>query len=248
MIDTGVNASHDLLTGSGIEVVTVAPQDAEPSGKVHGTAVLSALAGKVDGRVSGLLPEARYLVADIFNQQGGDERADVASLISGLDLMDQRGIRVVNLSLAGPPNTVLETTVRRLIDERQMVLVAAVGNGGANKPVAHPAAIEGVIGVTAVDGRGRLYRSAQRGAGVDLAAPGVGLLLATSISGARDKTGTSFAAPFVTAAASLVLAQDPSLSPAAVQDRLSALSRDLGEQGRDDGFGHGLMQAGGLCP
>lgn len=248
VIDTGVNAAHDLLANAGIEVVSLAPTGPDASGKVHGTAVLSALAGRADGRVAGLLPEAPFVVADIFVREGNDERADVASLLRGLDLMDQRGIRVVNLSLAGPPNAALDLMVRRLVDERQMVLVAAVGNGGADRPVAHPAAIDGVIAVTAVDGRGRLYRSAQRGPEVDLAAPGVGLMLATSISGAREKTGTSFAAPFVSAAAALALGGDPGLTPADVLVRLTADARDLGDLGHDPGFGHGLLQAQRLCP
>ena len=142
----------------------------------------------------------------------------------------------------------LEAMVRRLVDDRRMVLVAAVGNGGAQQPVAYPAAYEGVIGVTALDARGRVYRGAQRGAGVDLAAPGVGLLLATSIRGAREQTGTSFATPFVTAAAALALGQNPTLGPTEVAALLAGSARDTGDVGRDDVFGHGMLQAGWLCP
>ncbi|SEN94015.1 Subtilase family protein [Gemmobacter aquatilis] len=248
VIDTGVNQTHDLLTGARIDVQGLAAEGGDPSAKVHGTAVLSVLAGRPGSRVEGLLPEARYVVVDVFTRAGRDERADVVALLRGLDLMDSHGVRVVNLSLAGPANTALETMVRRLIEDRSMVLVAAVGNGGAQQPVAYPAAYAGVIGVTALDSRGRVYRAAQRGAEVDLAAPGVGLLLATSIRGARAQTGTSFATPFVTAAAALVLAQAPALGSEEVAARLAGTARDSGDTGRDDVFGHGLLQAGALCP
>ncbi|MGL4309886.1 MAG: S8 family serine peptidase [Paracoccaceae bacterium] len=248
VIDTGVNLAHELLSGAKIELVRLAGDHASPSAMVHGTAVFSALAGTQGSRVEGLLPEASYLVADIYSRIASDERADVVALVRGLDLMDVRGIRIVNLSLAGPDNSVLETVVRRLIDERQMVLVASVGNGGPSQAVAHPAAYDGVIGVTALDRRARVYRSAQRGQDVDMAAPGVGLLLAASIRGAREKSGTSFAAPFVTAAAAVILSREPGLAPENVADRLADFAQDLGSAGRDDIFGHGSLQMNGICP
>lgn len=247
IIDTGVNTTHDLVEGSRIESVRLGSDAQDPSRKIHGTAVVSAIAGRVGSRIEGLLPEARLFVVDVFSVTGDDERADVFTLIRGLDLMDTRNIRVVNLSLAGPANAALGEITQRLVFENGMTLVAAVGNSGPDKPVAFPAALPGVIAVTAVDRRARLYSAAQRGPEVDIAAPGVGLLLATSVKGAKEKTGTSFAAPFVTASAALLLAADPLLSPEQIAFRLSASARDLGEAGVDPLFGAGLLQAANIC-
>ena len=88
---------------------------------------------------------------------------------------------------------------------------------------------------------------AQRGVEIDLAAPGVGLLAATSIRGARGKSGTSYAVPFVTAAAALILSREPGLGAAAVAERLKAGARDLGAEGVDEVFGAGLLDVTGLC-
>ena len=246
IIDTGVNTAHEFLSGARIELVDLGVQ-ANPSAQVHGTAIVSLLAGQDPTRVGGLLPEAELIVADIFTRAGDDERADVAALLRGLDAMEQRDLRLVNLSLAGPDNSVVQAGIDRLVAERGMVLVAAAGNGGPHAPPAYPAAYEGVIAVTAVDNRGRIHSDAQRGDHIDLAAPGVGLLLATSISGARPQTGTSFATPHVTAAAALVLAREPELTPAQVALRLTDAARDLGAAGHDPIFGHGLLLAGELC-
>lgn len=246
IIDTGVNTEHEFLSDAQIELVRLGTEP-EASGKIHGTAIVSLLAGTPGSRVSGLLPEADLVVADIFALAGQDERADISALLRGLDAMEERGVRVVNLALTGPANTVLESTVARLVAERGMVLVAAVGNDGPAAPAAYPAAYDGVIAVTAVDGRGRIYRGAQRGGHIDLAAPGVGLLLATSISGARPKTGTSFATPYVTAAAAMLLAREPELAPEAVARRLAQATRDLGAEGHDEVYGHGLILADRLC-
>ncbi|SEN49216.1 Subtilase family protein [Paracoccus alcaliphilus] len=246
VVDTGVNTEHELLEGARIELTHLGTED-NPSAKIHGTAVLSLLAGTPGSRVSGLVPEAELVVADIFSLAGQDERADLSALLRGLDAMDQRDIRVVNLSLTGPANTVLENAVSRLVQDRGMVLIAAAGNDGPAAPTAYPAGYDGVIAVTAVDGRGRIYRDAQRGAHIDIAAPGVGLLLATSISGARTKTGTSFATPYVTAAAAMLLSRDPELTAQDIARRLSEATRDLGAEGRDEVYGHGLLMADELC-
>lgn len=248
IIDTGVNSDHDLIENGSLEVIRLDPDQTDPSGAVHGTAIVSVFAGKPESRIEGLLPEGRYVVVDVFSNVDGDERADAFSLIRGLDLLASRQIRIVNLSLSGPDNITLAASISGLLDRRDMIFVAAVGNSGADKDVAFPAAYPGVIGVTAVDRRGRIYRSAQRGSEVDLAAPGVGLLLATSVSGAKEKTGTSFAVPFVTASAALLLASEPTMNKDAIRGLLTKAARDLGEAGPDAIFGQGVLQAGTLCP
>ena len=110
-----------------------------------------------------------------------------------------------------------------------------------------PAGYETVLAVTAVDRRGEPYRRAGRGPHIDIAAPGVDVWTAASISGARTKTGTSFATPFVSAGAALMLQDEPTLTPAALRDRLRAGASDLGAPGHDPVFGHGLLRVRSSC-
>jgi len=131
--------------------------------------------------------------------------------------------------------------------QEQVLLVAAAGNGGPGAPAAFPAAYPGVIAVTAVDAENRLFRRAQRGPHVELAAPGVDVWTAASVSGLRQKTGTSFAVPFVTAALAQARADAPGLSAHDVRRTLGVRARDLGEPGQDPLFGQGLLSARGLC-
>ena len=247
MIDTGVNAAHDILTGARLDVVRMADAGLDPSAAVHGTAVASLLIGTEGSRVPGLIREAEVIAVDVFSKEGSDERADVTALLRGLDVLNARGVRVMNLSLAGPENGVLDAALDRMTGPEGSVIVAAAGNAGPDAPPAWPAAHPGVLAVTAVDARGRVYRGAQRGGHIDLAAPGVGLLAATSIRGARGKTGTSYAVPFVTAAAAVMLSQDPTLTPAMVAERLKARARDIGAEGPDEVFGAGLLDTATLC-
>ncbi len=248
MVDTGLNPDHEALRGARIDLSRVAPEDFSPSAAIHGTAVAALLVGDPATRVPGLLPDLPLVAVDAFHKDAGDERADAFTLVRALDLLAQRGVRVINLSLAGPSNTVLGDTLTQLTDQRQIVVVAASGNAGPRADPAYPAAYDSVIAVTAVDRNGTAYRRAGRGPHVDLAAQGVEVWTAASVSGARWKTGTSFAAPYVTAAVALWLQHDPTLTPQAIRARLAASATDLGTEGHDQTYGHGLLDLGGSCP
>lgn len=246
VIDTGINPDHLAFSAARLDVRRLAPEALDPSRAIHGTAVLALLIGDPESRSPGLLPDTRVIAVDAFHRAGGDERADVYTLAAALDYLAGEGVRVVNMSLAGPPNTVLERATEAILG-RDIVVVAAVGNAGPAAEPAYPAAYPGVIGVTAVDRSGTVYRRAGRGPHVDLAAPGVEVWTAASVRGARPKTGTSFAAPFVTAAAAALRASDPALTREEVAAALTGAARDLGEAGYDEVYGHGLVQAARLC-
>jgi len=242
MVDTGLNADHAVLKNARIRVHRIDPgKGLEQSDALHGTAVASLLVGRPDSRTPGLVPDAELVAVDAFYKQRKDERADAFALVEALDYLTRQQVDIVNLSLAGPPNDALARQIA-LMAGQDIVLVAAAGNGGPSAKPAFPAAYEQVIAVTAVDRRAQVYRRANRGGHIDLAAPGVNVWTAASISGARTKTGTSFAAPFVTAAAALILQSEPGLAAAEVRSRLQQDARDLGKAGQDEIFGHGLIQ------
>ncbi|RWB33664.1 MAG: hypothetical protein EOS70_06355 [Mesorhizobium sp.] len=163
-----------------------------------------------------------------------------------LDLLSVRGVQVTNMSLSGPANALLEQFVRKL-SEGGMIIVAAAGNGGPKAGPAYPAAYAEVIAVTAVDRMRRLCRRAGRGEHIDLAAPGVEVWTAASVSGARPKTGTSFAAPFVAAAAALMKSANSSATAVDIHDALGKSAEDLGAPGKDAVFGWDLLNARAAC-
>lgn len=239
MVDTGLNAAHEALADARIVVHRLETGD-PPSGEMHGTAVAALLVGDPGFRSPGLVPHMPLVAVDAFHKVGSDERTDIFALIEGLDFLAGQDVRIINLSLSGPANLLLERRVAEL-DGRGILVVAAAGNAGPNAVPVYPAGYEPVLAVTAVDRRGEVYRRAGRGPHIDLAAPGVDVWTAASIRGARTKTGTSFAAPFVTATAALTLEGNPGLAPADLRRLLTERASDLGEAGRDDVYGHGLV-------
>jgi subtilisin family serine protease len=98
--------------------------------------------------------------------------ADAIALVGGLDWLAKRKVEIVNMSLSGEPNALVEIAIGRL-SKRGVIFIAAVGNGGAAAAPGFPASLPDVIGVTAVDSDGVLYKNAPRGGEIDFAAPGV---------------------------------------------------------------------------
>ncbi|QYK41042.1 MAG: S8 family serine peptidase [Paracoccaceae bacterium] len=246
MIDTGVNVNHDALNGQRITVHQIPLTDLDAAGRQHGTAIAAQLVGRMDSRVPGLLPLAELVAVEAFHVGAGGDAADAFSLAQAVETLIDARVSVINMSFSGPDNAVL----RQLVQDAGgagIGLVAAAGNGGPGAPPGYPAAWPEVIAVTAVDGALRPYRQGNRGPYVTLAAPGVNLWTAASISGGRLRSGTSYAAPFVTAALAVERLRRPDAPVAEVVTGMVACARDLGDAGFDEVFGHGLVSSPSQC-
>jgi hypothetical protein len=206
MIDAGVAEDHVALRDADINVKMTTARRGKAKPTAHGTAVASLLVGE-DRDFRGALPGAKLYAADVFGgSPTGGSAADIARAIAWL--VDEE-VPVINISITGPKNALLEAAVRAALN-RGHVIVAAVGNDGPAAPVKYPAAYDGVIGVTAVDERGKIQIDANRGPAVMFAAPGVNVRAAQLSDEYNAVTGTSFASPIVAARfATLMAAPDP---------------------------------------
>lgn len=236
LIDSAIDPTTPAIAGARIQQ-RVFVSTGEPPTREHGTAVASILASRDDG----LLPRSQYFVASVFHQSTrGESIGAAADLARAIDWLMTQKTPVINMSLAGPPNAILEAAVRRAQD-RGHIVVAAVGNAGPAARPQYPAAYAGVVGVTAIDGSGRVYRRAVRGQHVDFAAPGVAVSAASPAGAGGAVSGTSFAAPYVAAALAL---RHTTLDAASAQRAVADLAReaaDLGEPGQDNVYGHGAV-------
>ena len=215
----------------------------------HGTGVVSLLAGNPKSGTPGLVPDADYVIANaFFKNASGQSETDTVHLLWALKVLEQHGAQVVNMSLSGPRD---ELVHQRLIElsRKGMIFVAAAGNGGPDAPAAYPAAYKDeVIAVTAVDRNQRTYDHASRGDYIDVAAPGVRIWTALPNNREGALSGTSFAAPFVTAIVAAIYKQtllpqisDPSHSRAPEALTLAHLS--TAKLVRDEKVGLGLVRA-----
>lgn len=226
MIDTAV-APHAALAAAR---VVPWPAGNLPSAPVeHGTAVASLLAGE---------GSARILSANIFRGPADRPFTSADVIAEALEWMVANHVETVNMSLAGPRNAVLDRLIRVALG-RGLQVVAAAGNGGPTAPPAYPAALPGVVAVTAVDRDLHIYRYANHGRYIAVAARGVEVVAARSAGGFARFNGTSFATPHVAGWIARCRAQGASAE--GCRERLIAAARDLGPSGPDDTYGAGFI-------
>lgn len=241
IIDTLVDKRHPSLSGQKVQVADFA-RNGRGRDTEHGTAVASIIVGyDLSADYRGVVPGAFLLAANVFTvSKDGIPETDTRALLEALDWAASEGAAVINFSLAGPPSEVLENAIKRLID-KGVVITAAVGNDGPAAPPVFPATYDGVVGVTAVDIDGKIYRRAGRGDQVDIAAPGVKLVAASAGGGYDAVTGTSFATPVVSALLALEHPA-PASEGLARAEAFARKAKDLGSPGPDQVYGLGLVQ------
>ncbi|MEM6622784.1 MAG: S8 family serine peptidase [Pseudomonadota bacterium] len=238
IIDAGVAASHPALIAGRITQERFVAGD-QPPVTDHGSLMADLLIGP------GRLADAALFSANVVDPAQGDgDAAGVVSILRAVDWMRLNDVALVNISLAGPRNKLMNRALGRAASDG-MVFVAAAGNSGPGAPPQFPAAFAFVLAVTAIDQDQAVYAQAVRGDHIDVAAPGVDILV-PSAGGLKIKSGTSVAAPFVTAA----LAADPQLANTSIERArrdLRARAMDLGSPGWDPVFGAGLVLAPEGC-
>lgn len=245
MLDTGVDTQTDALRGQTVVQRWFVADGATRAPRGHGTAVASLLVGR-DGDFHGLLPgSVLYSAAVLKRRADGTTSGELTALFEALDWMIGEDVQVANMSFETAQNDVL-SVILETAARRGLVMTAAAGNGGRGSAPAYPAAHPSVLAATATDRSLNVYEHATTGAYIDFAAPGVGVLTADD-AGVRPRSGTSFAVPFLTAAAALEVARGAPPTADGLRRVLRRHARDLGSPGKDDTYGWGMLDLKGLC-
>jgi len=245
LVDTEINTSHPALKSQKIISHSVITHGVIKAKLDHGTAIATLLIGDYRKKsFSGMLPSATLFSAAVFRQRDKNNVDTTAEwIVSAIDWLLSQKIDVINMSIGGPKNLLVDIAIQRTI-KSGIPVIAAAGNGGPDAAATYPAAQPGVIAVTAVDNEMEIYSKASHGKYIDFAAPGVDIWAGNSKGAGKFVSGTSFAVPFVTASmASLIKKYGPKKSYAILQKS----TRDLGRKGKDSQFGWGLVQAPENC-
>ncbi len=242
MIDTAVdrqNIAFAARTGRAPGLISrhfIAENIETPVG--HGTAIAGILVGQGSG-FNPLLPNGTLYSASVVYSQGENHQGvTVIHLLEALDWLISQDVLVINMSLTGPANRLLERGVNAAFAKGK-VIVAAAGNHGPHAPVSYPAAYENVITATAVASDRSIYRWANQGKHIDFAAIGVFVPTAGDSEDVTHESGTSMAAPVVSAFMACALATYEDHKQAFSMLKRRAV--DLGEPGHDPIFGYGLL-------
>ena len=256
LVDTGIDYTHedlagriwtnvDEIPGNGIDDdgngyvddvygwnfysdtndVYVGTEDAHGT---HGAGTIAANADNGTG-IAGIVQSDRVKVMAVKALGGSDGSGTTASIIQAIQYAEANGAQICNLSLGSSQN---DPALYRTMASSDMLFVVAAGNDGTDLETSpsYPASydLDNVISVANIRYDGELDPTSSYGAAsVDLAAPGSYILSTTPCGTYSYMTGTSMAAPMVSAAAAMVYSAFPNATLADVKDILLASVQKL---------------------
>ena len=244
IIDTGYNLGHPDLPGTNDGVTGQANNSAVGNwyndGNGHGTHVAGTIAAYDNNEgVVGVYPGVNMHIVKIFNDNG--QWTYASDLIDAISQCQDAGSNVVNMSLGGGSASATERNAMQSFTDAGMLLVAAAGNDG-NSAKSYPASYDAVMSVAAVDSNENRASYSQYNDQVEIAAPGSAVQSTYPTNTYAALSGTSMATPHVAGGAALVWSYFPQCTNNEIRSALNATAEDKGSAGRDNFYGHGLMQ------
>ena len=260
------------LDGDGIDANPDDPGDDDVGGSsFHGTHVAGTIAaGSNNGKgVAGIAWNTTIMPLRALGKGGGtlSDILEAVKYAAGLEndsgRLPAKRADIINLSLGGDTYSQIEAAVYADVRDQGVIVIAAAGNDH-NSNVFYPAGYTNVVSVSAVTIDQTLASYSNFGSTIDVAAPGGdstdengdgypdGVLstVGDDSSGKIEmgyafSMGTSMAAPHVSGVVALMKALYPGLTPDAFDALLVGgyLTQDIGDPGRDNQFGYGLIDA-----
>ena len=252
VIDTGYSLGHeDLMSGANISGQVLDATGGQASlgewstdGYGHGTFISGVISAQENNLgVRGVIPGSAIDIHNVkvihnpnyWTLWGSDMIAAVAAC-------QQVGATVINMSIGGGNSSEAERQAMDNAAAGGALLFAAAGNRG-NSSYFYPASYDGVISVAATDEQDARWNYSHQNDQVELAAPGVNVRSTLPNNSYSNWDGTSVATAFASGVAALVWGQFPECSADQVRSALTRSALDKGAQGKDDEFGHGIIQA-----
>ena len=179
----------------------------------HGShCAMSMMAASNYAGITGIADYTNIRLMVLKTLGGGNGEGTTLSIMKAIQYAEQNGASICNLSLG---TTVNDYLLYRTMKNSSMLFITAAGNSSSpsergtdiDRVPCYPASysLENIIAVANVNAEGQLHYTSDYGAvAVDLAAPGSDILGITSENRMAFMTGTSMAAPMVTAAAAMV--------------------------------------------
>jgi len=204
----------------------------------HGTAVAGIIAASANNKtgIAGTAPKVKVMNLRAFDPDGYGEEDDVAA---ALLYAVANGAKVINMSFGDVSYSYVLQDVIRYAYSKNVVLVASSGNSNSTE-LHYPSSYDEVISVGNSTEEDYVSSSSNYGSTLDLVAPGTDIITTARKSSYTSFNGTSAAAPFVSAAAGLILSQK-SFSNEEVKQIIKSTCDDINSAGWDSKSGAGRL-------
>jgi len=261
LLDTGIDKNHPDLAGRVLKTrdfVSDYEEDEANDGHGHGTHCAGTIGGSnTSGRSIGVAPKVKFIVAKIFSDSGNTTLSQIKDAMQWIvdpdnDPATPAPIRAASNSWGGGMNDRFQAIIDTW-NELQVAPIFAAGNSGPRaRSVGAPGGYPNVIAIGATDSNDGIARFSSRGpvsyqgetyTKPDVSAPGVDVYSAKNGGGYQKMSGTSMATPHTAGVVALMLQADPDISVARIQQILEDTAVDLGDEGMDNAFGWGRVDA-----
>lgn len=234
IVDTGVDPDHPFLEGrvipTKINTSSSGIRNNSEDDHGHGTRIAGIIADCTLDNVY-IKP---YKVMDKYGN------GTVITVAAGINCAVKDGVDVINISIGFEEDSEILRTAIRNAEENDIVVVGAAGND-ASETIYYPASYSTVLKVTAITEENIFANFSSYGNDVDIAAPGVDIVTTNMGGGYITVKGTSFASPFVAAAAAAINSVIPKVSAEDIRNIIRSSAVEVNEYEADLKFGSGIL-------
>lgn len=244
--DTGQPDHKDLL-GALIPGKNYSSDASLADGNGHSTHVGGIISAEGFGLLDPIVKKglAKVKYCKVLTNSGSGSFSWMATMIAEEDaenqkIIDDGGAVVINFSLGGgtTPIQSIEDALAASVAKGVVYCVAAGNSSGA---VQYPGLSVYTKAVSSIDRDLSLSYYSSRGPEVDYTAPGNGILSTYKGNTYATLSGTSMATPFVTSLVAIAMSVWPKLTSEDLPAYFEQIAEDLGESGKDNLFGYGLV-------
>ncbi|HLV81724.1 MAG TPA: S8 family serine peptidase [Chthonomonadaceae bacterium] len=224
VLDTGATFHHPALKSHYVEGYNTLAPGQSPDDIADGVTNEAVGHGTmIAGIIARTAPKAQIMPVRVLNGDGIGTALDVAI---GIDYAVTHGARALNMSFGSAQDSrALEAALGEALDAG-VVIVASAGNDNASSNH-YPAASPDILAVTSVDSNYVKSSYANFGSYMAVVAPGSGIRSTYYTGGYANWSGTSFAVPFITAEAALILSRHPTLTPAQIEEMVCSTAHSV---------------------
>ena len=247
--DTGYDKTHpdvpqDYVKGTSNTLYPDWTWDTDGHG--HGTHCSGTVAAVGDNNegVIGVIPNdmgGKFELV-ISNALSGSGSGSTSGVMKAIENCINDGAKVISLSLGGgAPSDSIKNTYEEYFNDG-ILFVAAAGNGSSSSKL-YPASYPALMSVAAIDSNKAKASFSQYNDQVEISAPGVAVKSTLPNNQYASWSGTSMATPHVAGVAGLLWMYFPECTNYQIRNALLKSAEDLGDNGCDDKYGHGLVRA-----